>query len=306
MIKATQPASAKAAITAVCSSTIALKGLLPIKEHDTADSCLTVLKASNVSQIIVKPAKSMLLGQALIGNTSLQNKMATTATLAMRHKISIDLHDSTVPPYIGLKLGLEALRRKIPEGSAIAAQVDELVLMAAESITELRQYIGELKSQIQSPFGKSLVDALLELAKKYQLRHGIKVIVNTDTKLKLSEHLSTEIYRLVCEGLSNIHRHTLAKQAKINVYYKNDHLVVEVINLHDKAKEFIHFTPRSMAERANCLGGTIHVHHTTDHEIAGSKAQPGSAVRAKALTRRTIVTAEIPLQSIERHCAPFA
>ena len=164
-----------------------------------------------------------------INHIRLQNKIATTAastaTLAMRHKISIDLHDSTIQPYIGLKLGLEALRRKIPEGAAIAAEVDELVIMAEESIAELRQYVRGLKCQIKSQLnpqlGTSLVASILELAKKYQLRHGIEVAVNADTQLKLSEHLSTEIYQLVCEGLSNIHRHTQSKKAEINLYCQN-------------------------------------------------------------------------------------
>lgn len=230
---------------------------------------------------------------------SLQNKIATTATLAMRHKISNDLHDGTVQPYIGLKLGLEALRRKIPEGMAIAAEIDELVIMAEESIAELRQYIGGLKSQIKlqlkPQLGTSLVASILEVAKKYQHRFGIEVLVNADTQLKLSEHLSNEIYQLVCEGLSNIHRHTQSKTAEINLHYQNNQLVMQVINQDDSAQDFIHFKPRSMTERVAYLGGTINVNHTAGDKITGNNA----------LNFKTIVTAEIPLQLTERRCASF-
>ena len=235
-----------------------------------------------------------------IEHISLQNKIASTATLAMRHKISIDLHDSTIQPYIGLKLGLEALRRKIPDESAIAAEADELMIMAGESIAELRQYIVELKSQIKSQLksqsGTSLVASILEVAKKYQLRHGIEVAVHVDTELKVSEHLSIEVYQLVCEGLSNIHRHTQAKQAEINLYCKNDQLVIEVTNQDDSAEDFIHFKPRSMTERVTYLGGTINVNHTTSDKTTGSNTLNG----------KTIVTAKIPLQLKERRCASFA
>ena len=240
-----------------------------------------------------------------IDHISLQNKIATIATSAIRNKISIDLHDSTIQPYIGLRLGLEALRRKIPDGSVIAAEVDELVAMAGESIAELRQYIAELKSQIKSQLksqlGTSLAASILEVAKKYQLRHGIEVAVNIDSKLMISEHLSIEIYQLVCEGLSNIHRHTQAKQAEINLYCKNDQLVIEIINQDDSAQDFTHFKPRSMTERVTYLGGTIRVNHTT-----GDKTIEGNMLSAKTLSGKTIVTAEIPLQLMERHCAPFA
>ena len=234
-----------------------------------------------------------------INHISLQNKVANTATLAMRHKISIDLHDSTIQPYIGLKLGLEALRRKIPEGVEIAAEIDELVIMAEESIAELRQYIVGLKSQIKlqlkPQLGTSLVGSILEVAKKYQHRFGIEVLVNADIQLKLSEHLSNEIYQLVCEGLSNIHRHTQSKKAEINLHCQNNQLVIQVINQDDNAQDFIHFKPRSMTERVAYLGGTINVNHTAGDKTTGNNT----------LNCKTIVTAEIPLQLTERRRASF-
>jgi signal transduction histidine kinase len=231
-----------------------------------------------------------------IDNISLQNKAAADATLVMRQKISIDLHDSTIQPYIGLKLGLEALRRKIPQGEGIAAEVDELVNMATESITELRQYIDGLKSQIKSQLGTPLVPAILEVAKKYQHRHGIEVTVNIDPALKVSECLANEIYQLVCEGLSNVLRHTTAKQATVNLRSLEDQLIVEVVNHDDSTQDFIYFKPRSMTERVTYLGGTLSVNRTTGDKIAGSKT-----ARSK-----TIVTAEIPLQFKDKHDASFA
>jgi signal transduction histidine kinase len=233
---------------------------------------------------------------------SLQNKVAADATLeadfdttrVMRHKISIDLHDSTIQPYIGLKLGLEALRRKIPDGEPLAAEVDELLNMTAESIADLRQYIDGLRlqheSQIKSQLRAPLVPSILELAKKYQHRHGIQVTVNADPELKVSERLATEIYQLVCEGLSNALRHTTAKQATVNLRSLKGQLIVEVVNHNDSTQDFIHFKPRSMTERVAYLGGIISVNRTEGDKTAGSK---------------TIVTAEIPLQLKGRHYAPF-
>jgi signal transduction histidine kinase len=222
-----------------------------------------------------------------IDNIHLLDKIAAAATSAMRQKISIDLHDSTIQPYIGLKIGLQALRRKIPDGEAIAAEVDDLVNMTTESISELRQYVGGLKERLDEP----LLPAILELAKKYQHRHGIEVTVNANHELKVSERLATEIYQLVCEGLSNIHRHTTAKQAAINLYYQQDQIVIEVINQADSTQDFTHFKPRSMTERVTHLGGTVSVnHHAGDKTVAA----------------KTIVTAEIPLQLKDRRYAALA
>ena len=222
-----------------------------------------------------------------IDNIHLLDKIAATATSEMRQKISIDLHDSTIQPYIGLKLGLEALRRKLPEGNAMVADVDELVSMTAESIAGLRQYIGGLKAQLVEP----LVPAVLEMAKNYQQRHGIEVTVNADSELKVSELMATEVYQLVAEGLSNILRHTTAKQATINLHYQDDQLIVEVVNQDNAKKKFTQFKPRSMTERVINLGGTVSVNH-----LAGDKKAEG----------KTIVTAEIPIQSKDRRHAAHA
>ena len=275
-MRATQTVVAKTLDTEVYAKTSALRGQ---KKKGFALDFQQQPKLERLSEIISAPA---------------------AATSAMRHKISLDLHDSTIQPYIGLKLGLEALRRKIPEGAALAAEVDELVNMAEESIAELRQYVAGLKSQIspqlKAQLGISPVDAILELAKKYKVRHGIEVLVNADKHLKLNKQLSAEIYQLVCEGLSNIHRHTQSKKAEINLYNVNNQLVVEVINQDKSAQNFIQFKPRSMTERVSCLGGHVSVHHTTGDRALGSET----------CVDKTIVTAIIPFQSMESICGSLA
>jgi signal transduction histidine kinase len=211
----------------------------------------------------------------------LSDKIAASASASMRQKIAIDLHDSTIQPYIGLKLGLEALRRKLTEDNAIAADVDELVNMTTESISSLRQYIGGLKAQLVEP----LVPALLELAKNYQRRHGIEVTVNADSDLKINERMAAEIYQLVAEGLSNVRRHTKSKHAIVNIRYQEEQLVVEMANECHSKGSFKQFKPRSMTERATNLGGTVSVHH-----------QPSIGT----VLATTIVSAEIPLQTKDR------
>jgi signal transduction histidine kinase len=56
-----------------------------------------------------------------------------------RRRISRDLHDSAVQPYIGLKLGLEAMRCRFRR-TELARDLDELIKIASDGIGELRQY----------------------------------------------------------------------------------------------------------------------------------------------------------------------
>lgn len=206
-----------------------------------------------------------------IENIHLLDQIAAAATTSMRQKISLDLHDSTIQPYIGLKLGLEALRRKIPEGDAIANEVDDLVRMTGEGIAELRNYIGGLKTRLEGP----LLPAIRHVAEKFLQNYGIKVAVNTDPELKISDRLAAEIYQIVREAMSNIRRHTNASQATINLHCQEKQLIVQIVNQGDDSQDFTPFKPRSITERVTNLGGAVKVNHDADGN--------------------TTVTAEIPL-----------
>jgi signal transduction histidine kinase len=112
------------------------------------------------------------------------------------------------------------------------------------------------------------------MAEKYQQSHGIKVAVNADEELKISDRLAAEIYQIVGEAMSNIRRHTNASEATINLYSQEGQLIVRVEN-HDAGQDFRSFKPRSISERVTGLGGTVKVKHDANGTTA--------------------VTAEIPL-----------
>ena len=65
--------------------------------------------------------------------------------------------------------------------------------------------------------------------------------------------------QIVCEGLANIHRHTPAKRAFVELRFKPDSLAIEIGNECAPAVPPIAFVPRSIAERARALGGTTTV-----------------------------------------------
>ena len=210
-----------------------------------------------------------------IENIQLLEKIAVTASSSMRQQISLDLHDTTIQPYIGLKLGLEALRRKIPEGDSIAEELDDLVYMTGEGITELRQYIGSLKERLEKP----LMPAIQQVAEKYHYHHGIKVKVHGDSTLKINDNVAVAIHQIVCEALSNIHRHTTSKEVTINLYYCLQLIILQVINYGDSIQKYTAFKPRSITERVTNLGGVVKIDHQTDGT--------------------TTITAEIPFQQKE-------
>lgn len=87
---------------------------------------------------------------ALIECIHFGEQLAMDATGHQRRQISRDLHDSAIQPLIGLKLGLEALRRRLAEEDYLVKDLDDLIAVAAGGIGEMREYVGALRAHSRS------------------------------------------------------------------------------------------------------------------------------------------------------------
>jgi signal transduction histidine kinase len=212
----------------------------------------------------------------LIESVLLADRLAREVASQERRRISRDLHDSAIQPYIGLKLGLEAMRRRLRGSADLVGDLDELIKIARDGIGELRDYLGSLKKAEARKQVTSLLAAVRVQAKKFAEFYGIdaKVIANGD--ISVSTPLRQEVMHIVREGLSNVRRHTCAERATINLREAHGQLLVEVIN--DKARQASKrgFFPRSISERAKALGGRVSVRRRSG--------------------QRTVVAVELPLQ----------
>lgn len=212
----------------------------------------------------------------LIESVWLADRLAREVASQERRRISRDLHDSAIQPYIGLKLGLEAMRRRLRGSAELAGDLDELIKIARDGIGELRDYVGSLKKAEARKQVTSLLAAVRMQAKKFAESYGIDAQVIANGDIPVSAPLQQEVMHIVREGLSNIRRHTSAEHATINLSEAHGQLLVELIN--DKARQASKrdFFPRSISERAKELGGRVSVQHRSG--------------------QRTVVAVELPLQ----------
>src|SRR5678816_3660289 len=81
----------------------------------------------------------------MIDNIQLVDRLASQASEYERQRISRDIHDSAIQPYIGLKLGLDALRRQVPIDDPVANGLTELSERTDSVIKDLRSYVGGLR-----------------------------------------------------------------------------------------------------------------------------------------------------------------
>lgn len=192
----------------------------------------------------------------LIENVQLVEKLALGVATQERRRISRDLHDGTVQPYIGLKLGLEALRRRLSADAPAAREVDELVRMAGDGISQLRDYVGTLS---QPGTGRAkhvpLVQGVREQVRRFSEFHKIDGSVLAEAELDVPAPLYDELIHVVREGLSNIRRHTLAARARVSVRSSPGMIIIEIAN--DSPPDTPAFHPRSIAERVHELGGVV-------------------------------------------------
>ncbi len=236
---------------------------LPIRRRDQMVGRLYITS----KQVTFAPSSIFFLRQAIeqiipvIENIQLLDKLASEAAEQERQKISRDIHDSVIQPYIGLKLGLDALRQKIAPNSPVTGDIDDLIRVASEEISDLRRYIGGLRSEGSSERGDIMVSSVRRQATKFSELYGIEIDVQAQTKIAINDRLAAEAFQIVREGLSNIKRHTNARSVMINLACENDQLTLQIENDSGGNSPAPFFIPRSITERANALGGTARVEH---------------------------------------------
>jgi signal transduction histidine kinase len=203
----------------------------------------------------------------VIDNVRLVDQLASDAAEVERRRIARDLHDSVIQPYIGLQMGLAAVRQKLLSGNAaVRDDIERLMALTDAGIADLRHYMGGL----QSSGGRagSLLLAVRRFADKFAEATGITVHFEAQTDMPVSNRLAAEVFQMVAEGLSNVRRHTSSTQATVGLTCQHGSLTLRIAN--DTAKEAspVSFTPHSITERATALGGRVHIEATQDRGTA--------------------------------------
>ena len=195
----------------------------------------------------------------LIENLRLADNLTTTASDVERRHIALDMHDSVVQPYIGIQLGLSAIREKVRAGRMdVSEDLEKLATMAQMEISGLRRYMLELCAEVKH--NAQFLPAVQRLTEKFAATTGIAVEVKTSTDIDLNDKIAAEAFQMIAEGLSNIRRHTKASEAiiEIDCSRKSFHLRISNNgrNGNGNSREFV---PKSITARAASLGGEVRI-----------------------------------------------
>jgi PAS domain S-box-containing protein len=183
---------------------------------------------------------------------------------AERTRISREIHDDLGQELTGLKLELAYLARKLPADQTDLINKASLMSKHIDmSIDSVRRISMDLRPALLDQLG--LVAAIEWQAEDFQKRTGIlcKLTIDPDTTVK-NKRLSTTIFRIFQETLTNITRHANATRVDVALH-KIDGKVSLSVKDNGKgiAKERI-TNPRSfglisMKERVSDLGGELNI-----------------------------------------------
>lgn len=111
--------------------------------------------------------------------------------------------------------------------------------------------------------GTAAEEPILHLALRRQAAqamawYGVHVHLDIDASIACGDRLSAEVLQIVREAISNICRHTTAKQAAVSLRCCGGLLRIAISNENDGPQAPL-FRPRSISERAAALGGCAYV-----------------------------------------------
>jgi signal transduction histidine kinase len=145
-----------------------------------------------------------------------------------RKRIARELHDETSQALASLVASLETMTGMLPEDEdKVRARIKMTQDLSISILDEIHRLIYELRPSLLDDLG--LVAAVRWLADNNLKTAGIKVELSTTGREKrLPSQLEAILFPVIQEAVSNITRHTKAKNAAISLYFKKNLIQVNI------------------------------------------------------------------------------
>lgn len=182
------------------------------------------------------------------------DRAARIAVQEERGRISRDLHDSLAHTLtlITLQAGGARERAEDPEAAALLGGIES---GARDGLTEMHRFLRLLDTTPDEQPGVGHVDALVE-----GVRRGGLDVTSMVTVDDVPHSVSTTIYRVVQEGLTNVVRHSDAVAAHIDIWQEGRSLVTLVSSVGQARAAATPGSGRGLVglrERLAVVGGTL-------------------------------------------------
>lgn len=143
-------------------------------------------------------------------------------------RIAREVHDELGQMLTGLKMELSCFENDLQTNpDCLHDRVQSMGNLIDTTINSVRRIATELRPQILDVCG--LVDAIKWQAQDYQNRTGIKCKLNlAESETKLDKKLSTSLFRIFQEALTNVARHAKATEIDIALRFEPEDLLMTI------------------------------------------------------------------------------
>jgi len=165
-----------------------------------------------------------------IENARLYKQAKQLAVIEERNRLARELHDSVTQALYGITLHAEAAFRQLDMRNIPLAneQLEELRSTAQEALREMRLLIFELRPSVVEMQG--LIPALRARLEAVEERAGMKVEINVDENIELSDSIQDGLYRIAQEALNNALKHAKANQIVLNLTSTMSRVTLEIMD----------------------------------------------------------------------------
>lgn len=203
-----------------------------------------------------------------------------------RRRLARELHDSEGQNLSVLLMSLSKLKRICTFDMESQTLLSESIEMANQCFRNIRTLSYLLHPPLLDEFG--LISALHWYVEGFSERSGIAVALDLPSALnRLPAEMETSLFRLVQEGLTNIHRHSGSRTARISLQCLKGELQ---LHIEDQGKGL------DVAKLSGHDGSSI-----AGVGIAGMKERVrelGGTFQIESHSRKTVVNVTLPLPSV--------
>jgi signal transduction histidine kinase len=221
-------------------------------------------------------------GQLALENARLFDGTRARAADAARRRVAGDLHDGVAQSLAHLRMELEMLAREVAGDD----DVERLARVAGSALDDLRSTIAGLRQPLSGDLPQLLARHLDEVSST----NGPELVLEATPEMarELSRERTEDAWRVAQEAISNALRHAQADTVTVSLERDGELLVMEVLDdgvgrSADSAQRGGGVGLRSMRERADRLGGELHVRDRVGGGTVVSLRFPSSPAPAPAV-----------------------
>ncbi len=193
---------------------------------------------------------------------------------AERSRISHDLHDGILQTILGSIIQLDVMRKGLPAGSPLAADLEKLEDTLRRENTDLRKLVMDLRPLRVAR--ADMIDLIRGFCERFRQEAKIEVdCLLEELDLRVPDRVCRELFQICREALNNVKKHAQATHVVIKLWQDEAsvHLVID-----DNGQGFsfagsfpseelnrLRIGPISIKERTRSIGGRLTVESTPGH-----------------------------------------